>query len=90
MGLAAWIVEKFRTWTDCGGDIERRFSRDALLTNVTLYWVTGAINASFWPYYARRHERWPIPDGQRLTVPTAYASFPARSCTCRGRGPNAL
>ena len=58
------------------GDVERRFSKDVLLTNVMLYWVTGAINSSFWPYYARRHGPWPIPDGQRIEVPTAYASFP--------------
>ena len=76
VGLAAWITEKFRTWSDCGGDVERRFSKDVLLTNIMLYWVTGAINASFWPYYARRHEPWPLPDGQRVTVPTAYAAFP--------------
>jgi pimeloyl-ACP methyl ester carboxylesterase len=75
-GLAAWIVEKFRTWSDCGGDVERRFSKDTLLTNVMLYWVTGAINSSFWPYYARYHEGWPIPDGHRIAVPTAYAAFP--------------
>ena len=62
-GLAAWIVEKFRTWSDCGGDVERRFTKDELLTNVMLYWVTGAINSSFWPYYdaparaARRSRR---------------------------------
>jgi microsomal epoxide hydrolase len=77
VGLAAWIVEKFRTWSDCGGDVERRFSKDVLLTNVMLYWITGAIGSSFWPYYARRHEPWPLPDGQRITVPTAYARFPA-------------
>ncbi len=76
VGLAAWIVEKFRSWSDCGGDVERRFTKDVLLTNVMLYWVTGAINSSFWPYYARRHEPWPIPDGQRIMVPTAYAAFP--------------
>ncbi len=76
VGLAAWIVEKFRTWSDCGGDVERRFSKDVLLTNVMLYWVTGAISSSFWPYYARRHGPWPIPDGARIEVPTAYASFP--------------
>ena len=76
VGLAAWIVEKFRAWSDCGGDVERRFTKDVLLTNVMLYWVTGAINASFWPYYARRHAGWPIPDGARIEVPTAYASFP--------------
>jgi len=46
VGLAAWIVEKFRTWSDCGGDVERRFSKDTLLTNVTLYWVTGAITST--------------------------------------------
>jgi len=75
-GLAAWIVEKFRAWSDCGGDVERRFTKDELLTNITLYWVTGAINSSFWPYYARYHAPWPIGDGQRVEVPTAYAAFP--------------
>src|SRR5262249_20222494 len=59
VGLAAWIVEKFRTWSDCGGDVERRFSKDTLLTNVMLYWVTGAIGSSFWPYYSRLHSAWP-------------------------------
>jgi hypothetical protein len=70
------MVEKFRTWSDCGGDVERRFTKDELLTNIMLYWVTGAINSSFWPYYVRRHEAWPIPDGARIAVPTAYAAFP--------------
>jgi len=46
-GLAAWIVEKFRTWSDCNGDVESVFSRDELLTNIMLYWVTGAIGSSF-------------------------------------------
>jgi microsomal epoxide hydrolase len=46
-GLAAWIVEKFRAWSDCGGDVERRFPKDTLLTNIMLYWITGAINSSF-------------------------------------------
>jgi microsomal epoxide hydrolase len=76
VGLAAWIVEKFRTWSDCGGDVERRFSKDELLTNITIYWATGAINSSFWPYYARNHAPWPIPDGKKIEVPTAYAAFP--------------
>jgi pimeloyl-ACP methyl ester carboxylesterase len=76
VGLAAWIVEKFRTWGDCGGDVERCFTKDELLTNITIYWATGAINSSFWPYYARFHDGWPIPDGARIDVPTAYAAFP--------------
>jgi pimeloyl-ACP methyl ester carboxylesterase len=75
-GLAAWIVEKFRTWSDCGGDVERRFTKDELLTNITIYWVTGAIGSSFWPYYARRHGGSPIPGDARIEVPTAYARFP--------------
>jgi pimeloyl-ACP methyl ester carboxylesterase len=75
-GLAAWIVEKFRTWSDCGGEVERRFSKDVLLTNVMLYWVTGAIGSSFWPYYARAHSRWPISETRPVKVPTAYALFP--------------
>ncbi|HTO13118.1 MAG TPA: epoxide hydrolase [Candidatus Binatia bacterium] len=76
VGLAAWIVEKFRTWSDCGGDVERRVSRDTLLTNVMLYWVTGAIGSSFWPYYARQHSAWPISEKRPVKAPTAYASFP--------------
>ena len=51
-GLAAWIVEKFRSWSDCGGDLERRFTKDQLLTNVTIYWVTQTIN-SFDPVLLR-------------------------------------
>ena len=76
VGLLAWITEKFCTWTDCGADVVSHIGRDRLLTNVTVYWVTGAINSSFWPYYDRRHEPWPIPRGQRIAVPTAYAAFP--------------
>ena len=75
-GLAAWIVEKFRAWSDCGGDVESAFSRDQLLANISLYWFTGAIGSSFWPYYARMHGPWPIPDGGTIDVPTGYAEFP--------------
>lgn len=46
-GLAAWLVEKFRAWSDCDGDVERRFSKDALLTTVMLYWSTASIGTSF-------------------------------------------
>ena len=74
-GLAAWIVEKFQTWSDHRGDFEGWLALDSLLTNITLYWVTGAINSTFWPYYAIRHGPWPLPDG-RIDVPMAYASFP--------------
>ncbi len=75
-GLAGWIVEKFRTWSDCDGDPESAIARDRMLANITLYWVTGSIGSSFWPYYARLHEPWPIPDGATIAVPLGYAEFP--------------
>ena len=49
-GLAAWIIEKFEEWSDCGGDLESCFSKDELLTNVMIYWVTQTIGSSFQPY----------------------------------------
>jgi pimeloyl-ACP methyl ester carboxylesterase len=49
--LAGWLVEKFRRWSDCDGDVERRFTKDELLANVMMYWATGTINSSFLPYY---------------------------------------
>lgn len=76
VGLGAWIVEKFRAWSDCGDDIETAVSRDHLLANISLYWFTGAIGASFYPYYARMHGSWPIPLDAGIKVPTAYAEFP--------------
>lgn len=76
VGLASWIVEKFRTWSDCGGEIETAISRDAMLTNITIYWATGAIGSSFWPYYDRRHGKWPIPREARIGAPFGYAEFP--------------
>src|SRR5208337_4990607 len=45
-GLCAWILEKRRTWSDCGGDVEKRFSKDDLLTTMTLYWVTESFVTS--------------------------------------------
>ena len=49
-GLAAWIVEKFRTWSDCDGDVQSAIDRDRMLGNITFYWLTGAIGSKFWPY----------------------------------------
>lgn len=74
-GLAAWIGEKFRAWSDCDGDPERVFTLDQILAHVALYWFTGAIGSSFWPYFARLHGPWPIPDGG-VKVPMGYAAFP--------------
>ena len=75
-GLAAWIIEKFRAWSDCSGDLESVFTKDELLANIGLYWFTGAIGSSFWPYYARMHRPWPVPDNAKIAVPTGYSEFP--------------
>ena len=75
-GLAAWIVEKWRSWTDCGGDIESVYSKDRILTNVTLYWVTETINASARIYYETRKERWQLAQEESIETPTAVAVFP--------------
>lgn len=73
-GLAAWIVEKFRTWSDCGGDVESVFTREELLTNVMIYWVTQTITSSTRLYYETRVTKAFRP--QKVKVPTACAIFP--------------
>lgn len=72
-GMAAWIIEKFRSWGDTGGDIHSRFSRDDLLTNLTIYWVTGTINSSMRLYLENVCD--PGRAG-RVTVPTAMLLGP--------------
>ena len=74
-GLAAWIVEKFRAWSDCGGDVETRFSRDQLLTNLTVYWVTETIASSMRMYWDYRHRGTPLAVGKQIPVPCAFAIF---------------
>ena len=76
VGLAAWFVEKFRTWTDCGGEPETALSRDQMLADISFYWFTGCIGASFWPYYDRLHSPWMVPQGRAVDVPLGYAEFP--------------
>jgi microsomal epoxide hydrolase len=74
-GLAAWIVEKFRTWSDCDGDVERRFTKDELLANVMLYWVPEAGPSSIRLYCEMvRAGKFP-PQKFRVDVPTGCAIF---------------
>ncbi|GCE03469.1 epoxide hydrolase family protein [Dictyobacter aurantiacus] len=75
-GLAAWIVEKFRAWSDCEGEVERRFSKDELLTNIMLYWVTETISSSMRLYFENARNLSPLQSGQHIEVPTAFALFP--------------
>jgi pimeloyl-ACP methyl ester carboxylesterase len=80
-GLAAWIAEKFRAWSDCDGDVYRRFSLDDLLTTATIYWATGTINSANRSYYESAHDPEPmrLPPGTRIEVPTAIAMFPGEA-----------
>jgi pimeloyl-ACP methyl ester carboxylesterase len=79
-GLAAWIVEKYRAWSDCGGDLESRFDRDYLLTVLTLYWATGTIGSSFRQYYdsAQTPERPPVtvPAGVTMSTEPLFRDLP--------------
>ena len=75
-GLAAWIVEKYRSWSDCGGDVERRFTKDEILTQLTLYWVTETINSANRLYFERDRAPRPLGPEDRVRVPTAVAIFP--------------
>ena len=75
VGLAAWIVEKLRGWSDCGGDIERSFTKDEILTNVMIYWLTGTIGSSMRMYHANGD----IPPAQhvrRVEIPSGFSLFP--------------
>jgi len=74
-GLAAWIVEKFRAWSDCSGNVETRFTKDELLTNLTIYWATGTINSSCRVYYETMRNMSPF-IGKYVDVPTGMAQFP--------------
>ena len=75
-GLAAWIVEKFRTWSDCDGDVERSFTKDELLTNITIYWATQTINSSARLYYETQQIAWELKQDEMIRVPTGVAVFP--------------
>ena len=74
--LAAWIVEKFRDWSDCSGEVEHRFSKDELLGNVTLYWMTETIHSSCRLYYETKKAPLHFQEGDRVRVPCGIAHFP--------------
>ena len=83
VALAAWIVDKFHAWSDCHGDLETRFTKDELLTNIMIYWSTQTVGSSFLPYFdfansgaitwiAEAFKQWT----GSTSVPAAFAMFP--------------
>ena len=81
VGLCAWITEKFRTWSDCDGAVENAHTKDQLLTNIMIYWVTQTINSSTRLYFEERHHPWRMGKDDKITVPTAIALFPKEIAT---------
>jgi epoxide hydrolase len=78
-GLAAWIVEKFRTWSDCDGDVVGYFGRDTLLTNLMFYWAPpahGSVESAARIYYESARDPAGREERGRVEVPVAYAEFP--------------
>jgi hypothetical protein len=88
--LAAWIIEKFRDWADCSGDLYSRFTRDELLSNVTLYWMTETIHSSVRLYFEVAKAPLAFSANDFVHVPCAIARFaeetpfPARGWVERG------
>jgi pimeloyl-ACP methyl ester carboxylesterase len=74
-GLLAWIIEKFQRWSDSDGVLERKFTKEELLTNATIYWVTETINSSIRLYYEAQHQP-PYSTTEQTEVPTGIALFP--------------
>ncbi|TMM16895.1 MAG: epoxide hydrolase [Actinobacteria bacterium] len=75
-GLLAWIVEKFRTWSDCDGHPENVYSRDQLITNVMMYWVTQTITSSVRLYWENKQASSAAEAPERVGVPTGVARYP--------------
>lgn len=72
VGTAAWILEKFRSWSDCKGQLENSYSKDELLTNVMIYWLTNTLSSSVNMYYENTHS---LPPMGKIEVPTGIALF---------------
>lgn len=73
VALMAWIVEKWRAWTDPNGNVEDYFSKDELLTNVTIYWITETANSSIRSYFERAHDTRSLKPNDKIRVPTGVA-----------------
>jgi pimeloyl-ACP methyl ester carboxylesterase len=76
VGLAAWVLDKWRSWSDSRGDLDTTFGRDPLLRLLTVWWVTGCVTSSMRDYYDNRWHTTPLRPSDRVAVPTAMALFP--------------
>jgi hypothetical protein len=74
--LGLQIIDKYRSWSDCEGDPERCFTRDELLTLLSLYWFTRSMPSAIRLYYSMRKSPLKFAAGQRVEIPVAIARFP--------------
>ncbi|MDF2845234.1 MAG: Epoxide hydrolase domain protein [Herbinix sp.] len=72
VGLAGWLIEKFHEWSDCNGNLNQSFTRDELITNLMIYWVTNSISSANAIYYENLHS---LPPLEYISVPTGLALF---------------
>ncbi len=75
VGLASWIIDRFHSWSDCGGELDRSFSKDDLLTNIMIYWATRTVGSSMFNYHAEARSP-SLTTADRIEVPVAMALFP--------------
>jgi pimeloyl-ACP methyl ester carboxylesterase len=89
LGLASWIIDKWHSWSDHDGDLEKVYTKDELLTNIMIYWVTNSGTSSARLYYESRHVNgqlspaffatfMPPMSRGKVTVPTGCGAFPSQ------------
>jgi len=88
LGLASWIIDKWYSWSDHDGDLEKVYTKDELLTNIMFYWVTNSGTSSARLYYESRHVNGQLspaffatfmpPASSKVTVPTGCGAFPSQ------------
>jgi pimeloyl-ACP methyl ester carboxylesterase len=78
-GLAAYLIEKYRRWSDSGGELERRFSLDEVCDFLTMFWANDSIASSMRLYWAERRDRWRLDPGETIDAPAAISVFPGRT-----------
>jgi pimeloyl-ACP methyl ester carboxylesterase len=89
-GLASYLLDKYRNWSESGGDVESRFTKDELCDFLTMFWSTGTIASSMRLYWAERRERWRPAPGQRIGVPAGVAVYPGEMSGGVGGDPAGL
>ena len=73
LAFAAWVLEKCHGWADTAGEIESRFTKEQLITNIMIYLVNDAVESAIWLYYGSTQEE---PTRRRIEVPTGFVAYP--------------